>query len=320
MNLVGRGGRGESVWLGWFQSVVLRRFSEIANARGDKARSTRWAARAKALVASIEASAWDGLWYRRAYFDDGSPLGSAASTQCRIDSIAQSWAVLSGCADPHRAATAMDSAFQHLYLPKAELFALLAPPFDSPHPSPGYIAGYPPGVRENGGQYSHAAVWSLMALAELNRAEDMAAVMQALNPAHRADSAHTAATYRLEPYAIAGDVYACPPHTGRGGWSWYTGAAGWFHRALLESVLGVRIRATSLELKPCLPPQWDRCEVRYRTEDCDYSILIERAPASARLPTDGVRVSVRLDGEDQPSPRLRLLRDGNHHEVHVLVH
>ena len=189
MNLVGRGGKGESVWLAWFQIAVLRRFCGIASRRDDSARAGRWAARIKELTAHVEAQAWDGLWYRRAYFDDGTPLGSASGTQCRIDSIAQSWAVISGAGDRQRAETAMDSALEHLYLPEARLMTLLAPAFDSPVPSPGYIAGYPPGVRENGGQYSHAAVWTLIALAELNRAQEMSAVLDALNPVLRTGTA-----------------------------------------------------------------------------------------------------------------------------------
>jgi cyclic beta-1,2-glucan synthetase len=310
MNLVGRGGHGESVWLAWFQIAVLRRFVAIARSRNDTARETRWAARIERLTASVEAQAWDGLWYRRAYFDDGTPLGSASGTQCRIDSIAQSWAVISGAADRQRAQTSMDAALEHLYLPTPRLMMLLAPAFDSPVPSPGYIAAYPPGIRENGGQYSHAAAWSLIALAELGRARDMCTVLDALNPVLRSKSASEARVYRLEPYVMPGDVYSLAPHAGRGGWSWYTGAAGWYYRAILEWVLGVRIRASGIELKPCLPPGWSRCAVHYRTTDCDYRIVIEKRG-------EGGRVSVLLDGEPQPEARLPLSRDGSRHEVLV---
>jgi cyclic beta-1,2-glucan synthetase len=313
MNLVGRGGRGESVWLAWFQVAVLRRFLVIARQRHDSARAARWAARIEELAAHVEAQAWDGLWYRRAYFDDGTPLGSTSGTQCRIDSIAQSWAVISAAGDRQRTQTAIDAALEHLYLPEPRLMTLLAPAFDSPTPSPGYIAGYPPGVRENGGQYSHGAVWSLIALAELKRAEDMTKVLEALNPVLRARSANTADLYRLEPYVMPGDVYSRPPHVGRGGWSWYTGAAAWYYRAILEWVLGVRIRAATIELRPCLPPRWSRCAIRYRTTDCDYRVVIEKRG-------DDGRVSVMLDGEPQPGAQLPLLRDGNPHEVLVQLH
>jgi cyclic beta-1,2-glucan synthetase len=312
MNLVGRGGRGESVWLAWFQIAVLRRFAAIARSRNDTARAVRWAARIEDLTAHVEAQGWDGLWYRRAYFDDGTPLGAASGTQCRIDSIAQSWAAISAAGDRQRTETAMDSALEHLYLPEPRLMTLLAPAFDSPAMSPGYIAGYPPGVRENGGQYSHAAVWSLIALAELGRAKDVSTVLDALNPVLRTGSATAAGLYRLEPYVMPGDIYSLAPHVGRGGWSWYTGAAGWYYRAILEWVLGVRIRATTIELRPCLPPQWSSCAVRYRTTDCDYRIVVERRG-------EGGRVSVRLDGELQQETRLPLLRDGTPHEVLVQV-
>jgi cyclic beta-1,2-glucan synthetase len=315
MNLVGRGGKGESVWLAWFQIAVLRRFCGVASRRDDSARAERWAARIKELTAHVEAQAWDGLWYRRAYFDDGTPLGSASGTQCRIDSIAQSWAVISGAGDRQRTETAMDSALEHLYLPDARLMTLLAPAFDAPVPSPGYIAGYPPGVRENGGQYSHAAVWTLIALAELKRAQEMSAVLDALNPVLRTGSAQEADLYRLEPYVMPGDIYSRPPHVGRGGWSWYTGAAGWYYRAVLEWVLGVRIRASTIEIKPCLPPQWSGCAVHYRSGDCEYRFVVERRAA------DAGEVSVTLDGVPQPQgSTLPLLRDGSPHEVRVELH
>jgi cyclic beta-1,2-glucan synthetase len=320
MNLVGRGGRGESVWLAWFQIAVLRRFSAIARQRNDNARAERWSTRLARLAEHIESQAWDGLWYRRAYFDDGTPLGSASGTQCRIDAIAQSWAVISAAGDRQRVQTALDSAVEHLYLPEPRLMTLLAPAFDAPTPSPGYIAGYPPGVRENGGQYSHAAAWSLIALAELERAHEMTAVLDALNPILRTSSQAAADLYRLEPYVMPGDIYSHSPHMGRGGWSWYTGAAGWYYRAIVEWVLGVRIRASTLELRPCLPPLWSRCAIHYRTTDCDYRIVVERRAQEGgdSAPRSGVgRVSVTLDGEPQPGPRLQLLRDGIRHEVLV---
>jgi cyclic beta-1,2-glucan synthetase len=312
MNAVGHDHRGESVWLAWFQIAVLRRFAPVAVSRGDLARSASWRAHAAALEASVEENAWDGLWYRRAFFDDGTPLGSSDSPQCRIDSIAQSWAVLSGAADPQRARTAIDSMLRHLEKRGERLMLLLAPPFDRPLRDPGYIAAYPPGIRENGGQYSHAATWALAALAELRQPADAARLMATLNPILRAATRDDALLYKLEPYVMAADVYSEAPHAGRGGWSWYTGAAGWYFRAVLEWVLGVRVHAATIAFEPCMPLEWQHYEVDYRTERYDYRIRIERRGSAGTI-------SVQLDGVRQPTAAVPLVPDGRTHRVLVAL-
>jgi cyclic beta-1,2-glucan synthetase len=270
MNRVGHAGRGESVWLAWFLCKVVTDFSPLASARGERERVEKWQRAATGWKQALEAHAWDGAWYQRAFFDDGSPLGSAANTEARIDLIAQAWAVLSDAAPQDHQRVAMASARSHLIDDRTGLLHLLAPPLQSALPSAGYIQTYPPGVRENGGQYSHGAVWALMAQAQLNvQASAPTADSQDLpyryftylSPAHRAANAQWGAAYELEPYVMAGDVYGHAPYEGRGGWSWYTGAAAWMHRAALESILGLKLGAAELTLTPCLPAHWDEAEV-----------------------------------------------------------
>ncbi|MBV9890917.1 MAG: cyclic beta 1-2 glucan synthetase, partial [Rhizobacter sp.] len=250
MNLVGIGGEGESVWLAFFLITVLKRFAPIARSRGDEALARQCDDDAALLARQVEASAWDGDWYLRAWFDDGRPLGSAANTECRIDSIAQSWAVLSGAAAPERASAAMAALERQLVRDEARIVQLLDPPFDVSVPSPGYIQGYVPGVRENGGQYTHAAVWAALAFAALGDGERAWKLFDMLNPARHGDSAEEIAVYKTEPYVVAGDVYAFAPHAGRGGWTWYTGSAGWMYQLLVESLLGVQRRGEHLVLRP----------------------------------------------------------------------
>jgi cyclic beta-1,2-glucan synthetase len=315
MNRVGREGRGESVWLGWFLLVNLREFARIADGRSEDGRASRWRTRAASLEASLDREAWDGEWYRRAFFDDGTPLGSAANDECRIDSISQSWAVLSGAGNRDRARQAMESAERHLVRRADRLLLLLSPPFDRTPLDPGYIKGYPPGVRENGGQYTHAATWSVMAFAELGDGDRAVDLFRSLNSIHHADSAAHVQRYKVEPYAVAADVYSEPPHVGRGGWTWYTGSAGWLYRAGLEWILGFRKQGNTLRIDPCIPRGWKGFEITYRFGRTLYRIAVENPQGVCR----GVsRVS--LDGVPLPADTLvPLSDDGREHQVRVLL-
>ncbi len=314
MNRVGEGGQGESVWLGWFLHAALEAFTPVAEARGDLARAEAWRAHAAGLQASLEREAWDGDWYLRAFFDDGTPLGSAASEECRIDSIAQSWAVLSGAAAPERADQAMAALERDLIRPADKLALLFTPPFDRTPLDPGYIKGYPPGVRENGGQYTHAAMWSVLALAKRGEGGKAAALFALLNPIRHSSSPADMQRYKVEPYVVAADVYAAPPHVGRGGWTWYTGSAGWMQRAGMEGILGVRVQAGVLHLDPCIPKDWPGFEVLLRHGSARYRIKVgnpdgvERGVAVASL--DGVAVAAR-------PLCLHLVDDGALHQVEV---
>jgi cyclic beta-1,2-glucan synthetase len=289
MNRVGEQGRGESVWLGWFLHATLSAFVPLAVARHETARAALWRAHTTALQASLEREAWDGDWYRRGYFDDGAPLGSAMSEECRIDSIAQSWAVISGAAKPERAARAMAAVERELIRSKDGLVLLFAPPFDKTPLDPGYIKGYPPGIRENGGQYTHAALWSLMAFAALGEGDKAAGLFSLLNPINHTRTRADVHRYKVEPYVVAADVYATPPHVGRGGWTWYTGSAGWMQRAGVESILGMRVHGASLNLDPCIPNAWPGFEMTLRYGSARYQIRVEnpdgvgRGIASAQL-------------------------------------
>jgi len=238
MNRVGQNGQGESVWLAWLLHAALVAFAALADARGDEARASNWRAHTQQIDAALELQAWDGDWYRRGWFDGGAPLGSAANQECRIDSIAQSWAVISGAAPVDRAAQAMAAVERELIRPQDGLALLFTPPFDRSTPDPGYIGAYPPGVRENGGQYTHAALWSVMAFAALGEGDKAVALFSLLNPINHARTRTDAQRYKVEPYVVAADVYASPKHIGRGGWTWYTGSAGWMQRAGIEGILG----------------------------------------------------------------------------------
>jgi cyclic beta-1,2-glucan synthetase len=297
MNRVGEGGKGESVWLGWLLHATLDAFAEIADTRGDQAHAAKWRAHMKALSGTFEHQAWDGHWYRRGWFDDGSPLGSAMNVECRIDSIAQSWAVISGAAPPDRAAQAMAAVERELIQPHDGLALLLTPPFDRSALDPGYIKGYPPGVRENGGQYTHAALWSVMAFAELGQGDKAAALFSMLNPINHARTRTDMQRYKVEPYVVAADVYAAPAHVGRGGWTWYTGSAGWMQRAGVESIVGLRVEGDTLRLEPCIPSSWPRLEITLRHGAARYEIVVENPQgvqhgvAAAEL--DGATISAR---------------------------
>jgi len=315
MNRVGIEGRGESVWLGWFLCATLADFAPIAAHRGDGARSEKWQAHADALAKAIDREAWDGAWYRRAYFDDGTPLGSAYNRECRIDSIAQSWAVISGAADPVRARQAMEAVSEYLVKRGDDLVLLFTPPFDTSIPDPGYIQGYPPGVRENGGQYTHAAAWCVIAFAMLGEGERAFELFSMLNPINHAATRGGAHRYKIEPFVVAGDVYSAPPHAGRGGWSWYTGAAGWLYRAGVEYLLGVRVEGAHVQIAPCIPRDWAGYTVRYRRGGATYVIRVENP---ARLSTGAVDIEV--DGEPIEGDRFAVADDGREHRVDVRLH
>ncbi|MFN0190998.1 MAG: GH36-type glycosyl hydrolase domain-containing protein [Aestuariivirga sp.] len=293
MNRVGEKGKGESVWLGWFLLSVLKDFAEIARLRGDGARAEQWRARAGQLELALEKHGWDGRWYRRGFYDDGEPLGSAQSEECRIDAIAQSWAVISGGTAPKRAAAAMEESYRQLVKPDDSLAILFAPPFDKTPRDPGYIKAYPPGIRENGGQYTHGAIWSVFAHSELNQPDRAAELFTMLNPINHALTKADALKYRVEPYVIAADVYSVPPHTGRGGWTWYTGSAGWMYRAGLEAILGITREGLKLRIRPRMPSDWDKYEVVVRFGDTLYEIEVSRLAARDRLPSDVETVSSR---------------------------
>ncbi|MFN3525249.1 MAG: GH36-type glycosyl hydrolase domain-containing protein, partial [Paracoccus sp. (in: a-proteobacteria)] len=283
MNRVGEQGRGESVWLGWLLLDALTRFADLARTR-DPAAAIRWREHARRLGSSLESECWDGAWYRRATFDDGSWLGSATSAACRIDSIAQSWAVLSGQAYPERAAHAMHCLDHHLVRPDTGLVLLFTPPFDGAGAGqdPGYIAGYPPGLRENGGQYSHAAMWAILAYARMGNGTAAARLMAMVNPINHALTAKAADRYRVEPYVVAADVYSVAPHEGRGGWSWYTGSAAWMSRAAVEGILGLRRRGGHLIVAPQLPDDWPGFAARLRVDGTDITITVRRGDAADR--------------------------------------
>lgn len=285
MNRVGHEGRGESVWLAWFIVKVVEVFAPFAQARGDTARAQRWLAAREGWIAALHGAGWDGEWFRRAFFDNGAPLGSSANEECRIDLIAQAWAVLSGAAEPARAAAAIAAMNRYLVDRDAGLLRLLDPPLEKSANNPGYIQAYPPGVRENGGQYSHGAVWALMAQALSGDTEGAWESFRALSPAHRTADARRAAAYEIEPYVMPGDVYGAPPYVGRGGWSWYTGSAAWLYRAGLETILGLAVRRGALCLAPRVPAHWDGFEIRLRLEGRDIT-LAWRRDASAAMPSD----------------------------------
>lgn len=311
MNRVGHEGKGESVWLAWFLIDALTRFVEIARLHGDTDFAELCKKEAAALIRRTERTAWDGAWYRRAYFDDGTPLGSAENTECRIDSLSQSWAVLSGAARPERAQRAMESVVQHLVSKEDGLIRLFAPPFDHGDMDPGYIKGYPPGMRENGGQYTHGAIWSVMALAMLGKHDLAWELFGMLNPITHADTPEKARRYQVEPYVMAADVYGVSPHIGRGGWTWYTGAAGWMYRLGLETLLGLERHNDHLTLSPRLPAQgWDSYRIRYRYQETTYHIEVRRENATDKMP-----LRILVDGIEQPDGRIPLQNDRQDHRV-----
>ncbi len=313
MNRVGQGGRGESTWLGFFLHGVLTEFAVLCDARHDHARAARYREDARRLASHLELT-WDGEWYRRGYYDDGTALGSAQNDECRIDSIAQSWAVLSGAVPQRFAERAMDAVRTALVARGSQLLLLLDPPFDHSAQEPGYIKGYPPGVRENGGQYTHAAAWVVMALARLGSGDEVAELFHMLNPINHTRTAADVERYKAEPYVVAGDVYARAPHAGRGGWSWYTGSAAWLYRAGLESMLGLRRRGDTFSIDPCIPSSWPEYEIAWRFQRTRYRIAVSNPEHLCRGVLDAT-----LDGVVTDAAAIPLVDDGGMHEVHILL-
>jgi cyclic beta-1,2-glucan synthetase len=317
MNLVGRHGKGESVWLAFFLCLVLGEFAKVARLRTDPSFADRCETEAVQLRQRIEQNAWDGEWYRRAYFDDGSPLGSLTNAECQIDSVAQSWAVLSGAGDAARSRLAMNAVNARLVRRDHALIQLLDPPFDLSDLEPGYIRGYVPGVRENGGQYTHGAIWAAMAFAALGDAARAWELTAMINPLTHARTPEGVATYKVEPYVVAADVYALAPHTGRGGWTWYTGSAGWMYRLVVESLLGITLEGDRLRFAPCLPPTWNEFAVRYRYRETYYEIVIRRAESASDDEHDAARVI--FDGALQEGTFAFLVDDQQEHRIDVHV-
>ncbi|MFL5329964.1 MAG: GH36-type glycosyl hydrolase domain-containing protein [Gemmataceae bacterium] len=312
MNKVGAEGKGESVWLAWFLIDAYRQFATVAELRGDHAHTTDWRTKADELAKSVEANAWDGAWYRRAYFDDGTPLGSAHNDECQIDSLPQSWAVISQAGDAERSLRAMSAVEERLVQRIDHIILLFNPPFDHGTLQPGYIKGYVPGIRENGGQYTHAATWVVLATAMLRQGRKAMELVQLINPIQLSNTTEAASRYKVEPYVVAADVYGRSPHIGRGGWTWYTGSASWYYRVILERILGFELHGTRLRINPCIPDTWDRFEITYLYRSTSYRIAVENPQhvehGIKELSVDGVAGSI--EGID-------LVDDG--HERHVRV-
>ena len=312
MNRVGQHGKGESVWLAWFLHANLGDWALLADARGEAARAANWRNHAIALQHALETHGWDGQWYRRAFYDDGEPLGSAQNAECRIDSIAQSWAVMSGAGDPIRAMQAMAAVETQLVRREDQLILLFTPPFDNTPHDPGYIKGYLPGVRENGGQYTHAAVWAVIASAQLgdgNRAFELFAM---LNPISHTNTRAAVQRYKTEPYVLAADVYAAAPHVGRGGWTWYTGSSGWLYRAGLESILGFGLRGDRLHIDPCIPASWKQYRISFKYRSSQYEITVHNPRGATRGVT-----RLELDGVLLTTTSVELKDDGHEHRICV---
>ena len=315
MNRVGHEGKGESIWLAWFLHTTLWEFAKVAETRGDSKRAEKWRLHVGGLKAAVEHHGWDGDWYRRAYFDDGTPLGSAANTECRIDSIAQSWGVLSGAADPARASRSMAALRENLVRKTEGLVLLLTPPFDKMKPNPGYIQGYLPGVRENGGQYTHAGVWAILAFAALGDGNTAGELFSLLNPINHGSTRADIQRYKVEPYVMAGDVYSGPKHNGRGGWTWYTGSAGWMYRAGVEWILGFRLQEKRLFMDPCIPSSWPGFELSFHYHSAHYEVKVENPLQVSR----GVQ-TIEMDGKSiRRTEGILLANDGAKHLIRIVL-
>ncbi len=310
MDRVGHHGKGESVWLGFFLYDVLTNFIQIANLHNDSTFAAQCKTYADTLSANLEKHGWDGKWYRRAYFDDGTPLGSASSTDCQIDSISQSWSVLSGAGETKHSLMAMKSAENRLVKKDTGIIQLLDPPFDKANIDPGYIKGYVPGVRENGGQYTHAAIWMIMAFAKLGDKRRTWELLQMINPLNHGKTKEEVAIYKVEPYVMAADIYAIPPHAGRGGWTWYTGSAGWMYQLIIGSFLGLRREADKLRFEPCIPADWKSFKVHYRYLDTMYHISIQQKKSAKKM-------SIIIDGQPQEGETIMLINDKIEHDVQI---
>jgi cellobiose phosphorylase len=316
MNLVGGEGKGESVWLALFLVEVMQQFEPIARQRGDTTFADVCVKRIAALRRNVEDHAWDGAWYRRGYYDDGAPLGSADSDECQIDALPQSWAVLSGTGAPERVAQALDALDRRLVDRELAVIKLFDPPFDHSAQNPGYIKGYVPGVRENGGQYTHAAVWATMAFVANGRTERAWELFRAIDPIHHGDTPSAIATYRVEPYVMAADIYTNPQHAGRGGWTWYTGSAGWMYRLIVESLLGLHLEVDRLRIAPAIPADWPGFEVHYRYRDTVHHIRVKRRGEPVQGHAARV-VRVVCDSIEQPDHTAPLRDDRQEHWIDV---
>jgi cyclic beta-1,2-glucan synthetase len=316
MNRVGIHGKGESVWLAWFLGHVLMRFAPVCESRGDADRASEFRAWAKRLAEAVEETSWDGAWYRRAYYDDGTPLGSRESEECRIDAIAQAWACISGLASPDRAEMALDSVDEKLIRREDGLVLLLDPPFDATTHDPGYIKGYIPGVRENGGQYTHAAAWVVLAYLLAGEGDEALGIFDLINPINHTSSAEGVERYVVEPYVVAGDVYATPWHMGRGGWTWYTGAAGWLYQVAVRWLLGLRFEfvdgVEQLIIDPCIPKDWPGYSMTIRRGGTTWNVRVENPRGVNR----GV-ARVEVDGAAIDGYSIPLVLDDAQHEVVV---
>ncbi len=312
MNLVGKDGHGESVWLAFFLYDVLRQFTGLARARNDATFADRCETQAEQLQKNIETHGWDGGWYRRAYFDDGEPLGSATKPECQIDSLPQSWSIISGAGEAQRSRQAMTAVDRRLIRRTDKIIQVVDPPFDQSPLNPGYIKGYIPGVRENGGQYTHGAIWTTMAFALMGDHDRAWELFSLLNPVHHSGTPEEMATYKVEPYVVAADVYAVAPHIGRGGWTWYTGSAGWMYRLLIETLLGVNLEGDQLRLTPRLPATWAGCKIHYRYRQTVYHVTLTRSPAGA-----AVKNQLHLDGNELATQTVPLVDDHREHFVEL---
>jgi len=313
MNKVGEHGKGESIWLAFFLYDILMRFTEIAELKGDAGFAEKCKQQAKKLRSNIEKNGWDGQWYRRAYFDDGTPLGSSTNEECKIDSIVQSWSVLSKAGDIERSQTAMNAAEKFLIRKDASLIQLFEPPFDKSNLNPGYIKGYVPGIRENGGQYTHAAIWLIMAFAELKNKQKTWELLQMINPVNHGANADAIAKYKVEPYVMAADIYADPLHLGHGGWTWYTGSAGWMYQLIIESFLGLKRKGNILQFEPCIPEAWESFKIKYQFIDTLYHITVLQDKNQTAA------IEVFVDEETQSNKIISLINDGKEHFVKVIL-
>jgi cellobiose phosphorylase len=313
MNMVGNQGTGESVWMGFFLYEVLTKFSEVAQLHNDLSFSEKCLKEATTLRQNIEKNGWDGEWYLRAWFDNGQPLGSSVNPECQIDSISQSWSVLSGAGDPERSRRAMLAFDKHLVRRDKAIIQLLDPPFDKSDMNPGYIKGYVPGVRENGGQYTHAAIWAAMAYAKLGDSFHAWELLNIINPINHAKSPEDIARYKVEPYVVAADVYALSPHIGHGGWTWYTGSAGLMYRLIIESLFGLKLEVDHLHIEPCLPADWKRVKVFYRFRDTNYNITIIRITETDKKP------GITINGVEQENVMVPLIDDRQEHNVEIRI-
>ena len=312
MNLVGVNGKGESVWLAFFLYYNLRQFSQMARLRGDTAFNTMCEEEAMRLQQNIESKAWDGAWYLRAYFDDGTPLGSSQNQECKIDGTVQSWSVLSGAGSPEHSKQAMASLAQALIHPESGIIKLLHPPFDMSALEPGYIKGYIPGVRENGGQYTHAAIWAVMAFAAMGETQRVKELLSMINPVNHGSTREKIQQYLVEPYVMAADIYGSSPHIGRGGWTWYTGSASWMYRLIIESVLGLQLKVNTLTFNPCIPAEWEHFKIHYRFRETVYHIACSQVKENSEI-----RVTV--DGAQQEGKSVTLNDDNQEHFVEIVI-